>query len=76
MLKSRCGFEDLGFDDCAADHLATHYQKVLEELADKEEVLRRTVDEGYLTRVKAEMAHSLSASREKQLDWGIFHFKK
>lgn len=69
------GWEFIGFEENTAS-LTTHYSRVLEELGGREEEMRRHCSADYIDRMKAGLAHWVSAGEQGALAWGILHFRK
>ncbi len=71
------GMEDCGYED-HTDQLATHYERVLEELKRQEEKLRHSgaISADYIERMKKGLRHWIEGGREGHLAWGILHFRK
>ena len=73
----------LGFSTASSDgfeehreQLVTHYGRVLEETRRQEaEGLAAKVSSEYLTQMKKGLGHWVDGGNERQLTWGIFHFK-
>jgi sarcosine/dimethylglycine N-methyltransferase len=58
------------------DQLPRHYARVLEELEQREEELRKKISADYLDRMKTGLRHWVEGGRKGRLTWGIFHFSK
>lgn len=74
-MAKEASLKEVTFDELA-DHLARHYQRVLEETEKKEGDLQGYVSIEYLENMKQGLRHWVKGGREGNLTWGIFHFKK
>jgi glycine/sarcosine/dimethylglycine N-methyltransferase len=74
----------LGFSAASSDgfeehreQLARHYGRVLEETERQEaDGLADKVSSEYLTQMKKGLGHWVDGGNERQLTWGIFHFRR
>jgi len=69
------GLQEVGFEELTPQ-LAEHYGRVLAETERREMELRRSVDAGYIERMKKGLRHWIEGGRRGHLAWGIFHFRK
>lgn len=74
QMAARCGLTEVDYEELTA-HLVTHYSRVLEEV-DKQQDSLRNVSPGYLQRMKKGLQHWINGGERRQLEWGIFHFRK
>ena len=74
-MANEAGLKEVAFDELS-EHLARHYQRVLEETEKKEGDLQGHVSGEYLENMKKGLRHWVKGGREGNLTWGIFHFKK
>jgi sarcosine/dimethylglycine N-methyltransferase len=66
------GLTDVHFLDCT-EHLPRHYQRVLDELEQREPELADAISEDYRTRMKAGLRNWIEGGNAGNLAWGIFH---
>lgn len=74
-MAKEAGLNEVTFDELG-DHLARHYQRVLEETEKKEDELEGHVSNEYLENMKKGLRHWVKGGSEGNLTWGIFHFRK
>ncbi|WP_166397111.1 SAM-dependent methyltransferase [Rubrobacter marinus] len=67
------GLKEVDFEDHSGQ-LPTHYARVLEETEKREDELLRSVDEGYIRRMKKGLRHWVDGGNNGYLAWGIFRF--
>lgn len=72
---SRHGFEVVSFEE-HRDQLTLHYGRVLEAIENQKEVLAKDVPADYIDNVKTGLRNWIVGGQEKQLDWGIHHFRR
>jgi sarcosine/dimethylglycine N-methyltransferase len=73
-LAARCGLTEVAYEQLTA-HLVTHYSRVLTEV-DKQADSLQGVSPDYLRRMKKGLQHWIDGGKRRQLEWGIFHFRK
>lgn len=71
----KAGFEEMNFEELA-EHLVTHYSRVLEETEKKEGELDGYVSQEYIENMKKGLKHWIEGGKAGNLTWGIFHFRK
>jgi sarcosine/dimethylglycine N-methyltransferase len=73
-IAEEAGLNVIDFEELS-EHLPLHYGKVLEETEKNEEDLREYVSEEYIQNMKKGLKNWVKGGNEKNLTWGIFHFK-
>ncbi len=73
-IAENAGLKLVDFEELS-QHLAIHYGKVLEETEKNEEDLKNYVSEEYIQNMKTGLKNWVKGGNEKNLTWGIFHFK-
>ncbi|MFO8002361.1 MAG: methyltransferase domain-containing protein [Marinilabilia sp.] len=73
-ICKEAGLKEIDFEELR-EQLVNHYSKVLEETEKKEEELKKSVSEEYIENMKKGLRHWVKGGQEKNLTWGIFHFK-
>lgn len=68
----KVGLGSLSYRD-EVEHLATHYQRVLDETEQRAGDLQGRVSDDYLLRMKTGLQHWIEGGRAGRLAWGIFH---
>lgn len=72
---AQAGLEEVEWIDLSP-HLNTHYTRVLQEVQDNYEELRRVCSEDYLNRAQIGLRHWIDGGKGGDLVWGILHFRK
>ncbi|MFW6043788.1 MAG: methyltransferase domain-containing protein [Marinilabiliaceae bacterium] len=75
QIAKDAGFKEIEFEEMP-QHLITHYARIHDETERQEEELKKTVSQEYIKNMKAGLMHWVNGGRQKNLTWGIFHFKK
>lgn len=63
------------FED-RTEQLVTHYSKIVDELSAREDELKQSISEGYVTGMKEGLRHWIEGGERGHLAWGLFHFTK
>jgi len=70
------GFEELAFEEMT-HQLANHYQRVHDETERHYDALKaNNVSDDYISKMKQGLKHWVENGRNKNLAWGILHFRK
>lgn len=72
---SKLEFTELAFEE-HREQLINHYARVLDETATREDELQTVVSSDYIRRMKMGLYHWIEGGTNKNLTWGIFHFRK
>jgi sarcosine/dimethylglycine N-methyltransferase len=75
QYAAQAGLEEVEWIDLSP-HLNTHYTRVLQEVQDNYEDLRRVCSEDYLNRAQIGLRHWIDGGKGGDLVWGILHFRK
>jgi hypothetical protein len=70
----RLGVSSVEFHD-HSDQLSRHYQRVFEELGQREAELGGRVSDEYRTQMRAGLQHWVQGANAGKLAWGIFHVR-
>ncbi|MCJ1389876.1 hypothetical protein MMC18_002733 [Xylographa bjoerkii] len=68
------GFEDAGYLE-GTEHMVTHCSRVLAALQDARH-LPTDVSGDFAENAKTGMSHWVEGGKERQLEWGVFHFRR
>ena len=74
-ICKKAGFQEVEFEEMA-EQLSTHYAKIHDETEANEAKLEGLVSQEYIDNMKEGLRHWVKGGQEKNLTWGIFHFKK
>ena len=72
---NRYGLKEIAFEDYSSQ-MATHYSRVLKETEKREEELKQSVSEAYITNMKKGLNYWVEGVNNGCLQWGICHFQK
>ena len=72
---ARLGWEACRFEDYS-EQLGEHYLRVFQELERRDSELVASISQAYLTKMKQGLQHWVEGSKDEQLKWGIFFFRK
>ncbi len=74
-LSKKAGFREMNFEELS-QYLVLHYSRVLQETKENEDKLDGYVSKEYIKNMKKGLEHWIKGGKDKNLTWGIFHFKK
>jgi sarcosine/dimethylglycine N-methyltransferase len=69
------GLKEKAFEDLTP-HMATHYQRVLDELSARQAELSAHVSQEYIEKMKTGLGHWVDGAKAGHLCWGVFCFTK
>ncbi|MGQ3685672.1 MAG: SAM-dependent methyltransferase [Candidatus Loosdrechtia sp.] len=74
-IAAQLGWVELRFEDLSSQ-LPVHYNRILEEITNRETEIIRHCSPEYLHRMKTGLGHWIRNGRKGYLKWGIFLFQK
>lgn len=72
---AKFGLDEVNFEELT-HQLVNHYSRVLQETEKNQAELTKTVDQGYVERMKTGLGHWIDGGKNGHLAWGVFVFQK